>query len=764
MKSVSVPLIGVLFFVAGICVTVSLLSYSAADPPEFRGFPQSEIIHNWLGLPGAVLAATLLVPFGYAAYLVVVPLGIYGIRFLRCSELPGQTFAQPTMLCAGFLLAGLGFAGLFTFLPDWLLKTPSPLIGPGGYGGTILTTLLLPNVATAGIVIFLASMILAGFVLIGDQTLFRLLGLLQKREDTHSLQSDIVFHKVGGKSKIIKRGQPKNIRIDEEEGEEYEYEEECDNEMEEEYEYYEYELPSAELLEPSEEFDEELYNDAVHERARLLEKVLLNFKIKANVVDVQKGPVITQYELRLEKGTRIKKIQQLQDDLGVELKTGSVRIVAPIPGKNTVGVELPNDHRQVVRLSGVMEGSPNAVEELALPLYLGKNVTGDPIVTDLAKMPHLLIAGQTGTGKSVCLNSIIVSILMTRSPDEVRMLMVDPKQVVFSPYHRIPHLIHPVVNDMQKAAGAFSWMVNQMEDRFELFKRAGVRNLAEYNKLSEDDLRRRMDMIDADDEEWEEVPKQLPYLVVIADEVADLIQAVKEVESYIVRLAQKSRAAGIHLVLATQKPTRDVFTSLIKTNLPARIAFRVSSKMDSMVILDRTGAEQLLGKGDMLFSQDNEIIRGQGAFVTDEEIEAINNQIGTDEPDFDEELLEMDAVEEEEESEEEERHDGKGKITRDETYYKAVDLVIQMGRGSVSMLQTRLGIGYPRASRMMDFMEEDGVVGKANGSKPRSVLVSPNDWRRKRGGAQERGNYVSRKFSREPEESYYEEEDEFVAT
>ena len=772
MRLVSIPLLGVLLCAAGTCVAVSLFSYSAADPPEFLGFPQPEMIHNWLGLPGAVLAAALLVPFGYAAYLLIIPLAVYGIRFLRCTELPGQIFAQPVMLCAGSLLVGLGFAGLFTFLPDWLIKSPCPLIGPGGYGGTILTSLLLPNVATAGIVIFLTSMILAGFVLIGDQTFFHVLGLLQKSKTAGSLQSELLqsetaFHEVSKKSKLAQRGQPKNIRIDDADEEE-EYEEYDDEEEEgEEYEYYEYELPSAELLEPSEEFDEELYNDTVHERARLLEKVLLNFKIKANVVDVQKGPVITQYELRLEKGTRIKKIQQLQDDLGVELKTGSVRIVAPIPGKNTVGVELPNEHRQVVRLRDIIESSPDATEELALPLYLGKGVTGDPIVTDLAKMPHLLIAGQTGTGKSVCLNSIIVSILMTRSPDEVRMLMVDPKQVEFSPYQRIPHLIHPVVNDMQKAAGAFSWMVNQMEDRFELFKRAGVRNLAEYNKLSEDDLRRRMNMIDADDEEWDEIPKALPYLVIIADEVADLIQAIKEVEAFIVRLAQKSRAAGIHLVLATQKPTRDVFTSLIKTNLPARIAFRVSSKMDSMVILDRTGAEQLLGKGDMLFSQDNEIIRGQGAYVTDEEIEAINDQIGTDEPDFDEELLEMDAAEEEEDSsDEEERSDSKGKIIRDETYYKAVDLVIQMGRGSVSMLQTRLGIGYPRASRMMDFMEEDGVVSKANGSKPRNVLVSSSDWRRKRGGTQERGTCIPQKFtaSREREESYCEEEDEFVAT
>ena len=754
MRSAGVFLIGLLFCVIGACVAVSLVSYSAADPPEFRGFLQSETFHNWLGLPGAAIAAGLFLPFGYAAYLAVIPLGFYGILFLCGSASPSRTFDRPVMQCTGFILAGIGFAGLFTFLPHWMLEAPGPLIGPGGYSGTILATVLAMNIGTAGVVIFLASMVLAGFVLVCDFSMFQNFVIPQKQEAKAECQN------VNIRPQLLKRLRPQNIKFEEvDEEEEYE---EYDGEGEE-YEYYEYEFPSAELLEPSEEIDEEQYNDAIHATAQLLEKVLLHFKIKAKVVDVQMGPVITQYELRLEKGTRIKKIQQLQDDLGVELKAGSVRIVAPIPGKNTVGVELPNEHKQTVRLRDIMEASPDASEELALPLFLGKGVTGDPIVTDLAKMPHLLIAGQTGTGKSVCLNSIIVSILMTRSPDEVRMLMVDPKQVEFSPYQKIPHLIHPVVNDMQKAAGAFSWMVAQMEDRFELFRKAGVRNLAEYNDLSEDDLRRRMDMIDADDEEWAEIPQGLPYLVVIVDEVADLIQMVKEVESYIVRLTQKSRAAGIHLILATQKPTRDVFTSLIKTNLPARIAFRVSSKMDSMVILDRTGAEQLLGRGDMLLFQDNEIVRGQGALVTNEEIEAINEQIGTDEPDFDEELLELDTVEEEDEFEEERNFDSKGKISRDNMYYKAVDLVIQKGRGSVSMLQTCLGIGYPRASRMMDFMEEDGVVGRANGSKPRDVLVSMGDWRRKRGVSPAPRRSEKRLAPSYREENYYEEADEFVA-
>ena len=750
MKSISAPLVGIFLCFAGIVVAVSLLSYSVADPPEFRGFPQSETIHNFLGLPGAIIAAGLLIPFGYAAYLVVVPFGFHGIRFLCGSHLHRRVIDFPVIQTAGLLLTAAGCAGLFAFVPGEWTKLPCPLMGPGGYCGTILTVLLSYNFSTAGIVIFLVSMILAGLVLFGDTVLFQFLGGRRRSGAIITEQHEVVQN--AAQSTL---NRPTLSRIKFEEAGEYDEEEEY------EYEEYNYELPSADLLEPSEEYDEELYNDAAHERAQLLEKVLLNFKIKAQVVNIQKGPVITQYELRLEKGTRIKKIQQLQDDLGVELKTGSVRIVAPIPGKNTVGVELPNECCQTVKLRDVLDGCPDAVNEFALPLFLGKGVTGDPIATDLTKMPHLLIAGQTGTGKSVCLNAIIVSMLMTRSPEDVRILMIDPKRVEFGPYHRIPHLLHPVVDDMQKAPGVLSWVVDQMEDRFDLFKRAVVKNLAEYHKLSEDDLRRRMNMIDADDEEWAEIPQTLPYLVVIIDEVADLIQSTKEVETHIIRLTQKSRAAGIHLILATQKPTREVFTSLIKTNLPARIAFRVSSKMDSMVILDRTGAEQLLGKGDMLFSQNNEVVRGQGAYVAEEEIEAINEQIGTDEPDFDEGLLELDTVEEEENLEEEDNYDGKGRISRDDMYYKAVDLVIQRGRGSVSMLQTCLGIGYPRASRMMDFMEEDGVVGKANGSKPRSVLVSMGDWRRKRGGNQPR---PARSFaSLRREENYYEEEDEFVA-
>jgi DNA segregation ATPase FtsK/SpoIIIE-like protein len=766
-QTISGQISGIFFCAAGLCVAVSLAGYTPADPPEFAGFAQPENIHNLLGMPGALLAAFLLNLAGYAAYLLIVLLAVNGIKLLRGTSSLSYLFAQPVLLTTGLLLTLFGFAGLTAMLPDWTIKLPCPIIGPGGYSGTILTALLLPTVAVAGSVIFLTSMILAGLILIGDQTLFQLfLGKTTRERHPHPDGTEILpppVRPAGGK-------RVPNIRIAD--ADQYEDEEYTEYEDEEEYEEeYGYEYPSADLLESSEPAEEGEFDDTNFALGQLLINTLKTFKINAQVVDIKSGPVLSQYEIRLEQGTRIKKIQQLEDDLGVELKTGSVRIVAPIPGKNTVGVELPNERRQTVRLRDVIDASPDAVEKDAIPLFLGKCVTGEPMTADLAGMPHLLIAGQTGTGKSVCLNSIIVSILMTRSPEEVRMLMIDPKQVELASFGRVPHLIYPIVDDMQKAVNALGWAVAQMEDRYSYIKRAGVRQISEYNDLQEDELRRRLNMIDAADEEWDEIPKFIPYLVIVVDEVADLLRTAREAEASIVRLAQKARAAGIHLILATQKPTADAFSSLIKTNMPARIAFKVSSKTDSMTILDQTGAEQLLGKGDMLVKTSKGILRGQGALVTDAEIETIMEQIGTDEPDFAPELLEMDENEESG-STAEEITDEKGRIDRDDVYYQSVHLVLQKGEGSVSMLQKMLGIGYPRASRIMYFMEEDGLVGAANGSKPRKALITMNEWQRRRhsgtGGrsksaatpsAYTRGTYNRTNNS----ENGYDEDDDFVA-
>jgi S-DNA-T family DNA segregation ATPase FtsK/SpoIIIE len=417
------------------------------------------------------------------------------------------------------------------------------------------------------------------------------------------------------------------------------------------------------------------------------------------------------------------KITNLGDDIAIALRVPSVRIVAPIPGKNTVGIEVPNENRQLVRIRDVIEETNGRAKRMKIPIFLGKDVSGNPMVVDLTSLPHLLIAGRTGTGKSVCLNSIIVSILMSRGPDEVRMLMIDPKMVELSGYRKLPHLMHPVVTDMKKAEAILSWAVDKMEERYQLLARAGVRHVTVYNQLSEEELRERI--VPKSEAEWVTIPKSLPFVIVIADEIADLMMtAGKDVEQHIIRLAQKSRAVGIHLILATQKPTVDVITGLIKSNLPARIAFQVASRTDSRVVLDENGADKLLGNGDMLFLSPgtSTLLRGQGTFLSDDEIVAVVDYVGTDAPEFAQELIELKTKEEEEEA-------TPGKLkNRDELYESAVDIVVRERRGSVSLLQRCMGIGYGRAARLIDFMAEDGIVGEYNGSQAREVTITVEDW------------------------------------
>ncbi|MGD9635660.1 MAG: DNA translocase FtsK 4TM domain-containing protein [Pirellulales bacterium] len=485
-----------------------------------------------------------------------------------------------------------------------------------------------------------------------------------------------------------------------------------------------YELPPLDLLLPNEEICYEEHEKEVRRKAKILEKTFKNFGFNVKVVEIETGPVIAQYEIELEAGLRLAKISNLADDLAIALRVPSVRIVAPIPGKNTVGIEVPNENRQLVRLREVIEETNGRAKRMKIPIYLGKDVAGNPLTIDLTSLPHLLIAGRTGTGKSVCLNSIIVSILMSRGPDEVRMLMIDPKMVELNGYSKLPHLMHPVVTDMRKAEAILAWAVDKMEERYQLLSRAGVRHVSVYNQLGEEELRER---IRPDSEEmWKQVPRQLPFIVIVADELADLMMTSgKEVEQHIIRLAQKSRAVGIHLILATQKPTVDVITGLIKSNLPARIAFQVASRTDSRVVLDEMGADKLLGNGDMLFLSPGTsmLLRGQGTYLSDDEITRVVDFVGTDDPQFAGELMQLKTKEELEAV-----AAGGGLKNRDELYETAVDIVVRERRGSVSLLQRALGIGYGRAARLVDFMAEDGIVGEYNGSQAREVMISIEDW------------------------------------
>lgn len=487
-----------------------------------------------------------------------------------------------------------------------------------------------------------------------------------------------------------------------------------------------YVLPSLESLEQPAEFPYEELAKKAQVAAVTLEKTFTEFGLNVKVNEIDTGPVITQFELSLEAGLRLNKVMALENDLAIALRVPAVRVVAPIPGKNTVGVEVPNEKQVMVRLRELIEACPGDIEKKRIPLFLGKDVSGRPMVMDLCKMPHLLIAGRTGTGKSVCLNTLILSILMTRSPDQVRMLMIDPKMVELSPYKRIPHLMHPVITDMKKAEAVLAWAVDKMEERYDLLARVGVRHLDSYNAMTREEVLRRCGLT-ADCAEADSIPEQMPYIVIVADEMADMMMTSgKDVEGHIIRLAQKSRAVGIHLVLATQKPTVDVITGLIKSNLPARIAFQVASRTDSRVVLDENGADRLLGNGDMLFlvPGTSNLVRAQGTYVSDNEVNRIIDHFGDQAPQYSAEIAQAaskalasgDGA------------GGGGPREKDDLYESACEIIIREGRGSVSLLQRHLGIGYGRAARLIDYMAEDGIVGDYNGSQAREVLYNLEQW------------------------------------
>jgi S-DNA-T family DNA segregation ATPase FtsK/SpoIIIE len=498
---------------------------------------------------------------------------------------------------------------------------------------------------------------------------------------------------------------------------------------EDEHRFDNYELPPMSLLSEPEPFPFEEHDQKLRDTAALLEQTFKDFDLNIRVVGINTGPVITQYEVALETGMRVNKVTTLADDLALHLRVPSVRVVAPIPGKNTVGIEVPNEHRATVRLKDVLQTAGRKLAKMKLPLFLGKDTEGRPLIYDLADMPHLLIAGSTGTGKSVCMNAIIVSTLMTRRPDEVKMIMIDPKMTELTEYGKIPHMMHPVVKDMKKAEAILAWAVDKMEERYDLLSRARVRHISVYNELGMEEILRRLQ---PDEDEKPRIPEKMPYIVILVDELNDLMMLLKrEVEGHIIRLAQKSRAAGIHLVLATQKPTVDVITGLIKSNLPGRICFKVASRTDSRVVLDEMGADKLLGKGDMLFLQPgtSTLIRAQGTYAGDEEITRVVAHLECDQPCYAAELVQLKPSNESGSAMERMK-------ARDELYEQAIEIVVREGRGSVSLLQRALGIGYGRAARLIDFMAEDGIVGAYNGASAREVLYTPEEWVQLKQGAQ----------------------------
>ncbi len=449
----------------------------------------------------------------------------------------------------------------------------------------------------------------------------------------------------------------------------------------------------------------------LQELAEKVQECLQDFNIQGKVNNIVPGPVVTMFEFKPAPGIKISKIAGLSDDLALALRAQAVRIVAPLPRKDTVGIEIPNEKRQTVFLREIFDSPDFNREKMEIPLALGKNIQGDQVVVDLARMPHLLVAGATGAGKSVCLNGLILSMLYTFSPNELKLLLVDPKRVELAVYRDLPHLVHPVVTDMGLTKNALDWAVQEMERRYDAMANLGVRNFRDYNE-------KLASFGDNPPEEFAD-EQPLPYLVIIIDELADLMMtAAKEAEISIARLGQLARASGIHLILATQRPSVDVVTGLIKANLPSRIAFQVSSKHDSRTILDTVGAEYLLGRGDMLYKQSGgNLLRAHGAFVGDEEIRAVvkfwKEQAA---PEY---LVDFQELQNETFLNE---GGGGGDVLDDPKYNEALDFVIGSGKASISMIQRRLRIGFNRAARFIEQMEEDGIVGPQEGSKPRTVL------------------------------------------
>ncbi|MDD5128245.1 MAG: DNA translocase FtsK [Candidatus Omnitrophica bacterium] len=471
-----------------------------------------------------------------------------------------------------------------------------------------------------------------------------------------------------------------------------------------------YHLPSVDLLDDAPVPDTKQMKEDLEASARILEDTLADFGIVAKVTDIIRGPVITRYELEPAPGVKINRIEALSDDIALAIKAQSVRIIAPIPGKGRVGVEVPNLHSALVCIKDLLVSAEYHKQKSSLSLGLGKDITGKSVFSDLDDMPHLLIAGTTGSGKTVCVNTCILSLLFRSSPNDLKFLMIDPKMVELMPFNGLPHLLCPVVTDAKKAAIALNWVVGQMEDRYQLLAKVGVRNIEAYNDKQPQD--------------------KIPYIVVIVDEFADLMTVARDqIENAITRLAQLSRAVGIHLILATQRPSVDVITGVIKANLPARISFKVASKVDSRTVLDANGAETLLGKGDMLFLQPGkeDLIRIQGALVKDAEIEKVVEFIKAQgEPAYDDQILK-----------EQQKSSLAGGGEKDELYDEAVRVIMESNQASVSILQRRMRLGYTRAARIIDIMESEGLVGPYEGSKPRRILVDRQSWLNDLTGAKE---------------------------
>ncbi|MFZ5593126.1 MAG: DNA translocase FtsK [Pseudomonadota bacterium] len=729
-----------------IYLLVSLVTYHPADP-GWSHTGLTDRVENSGGVAGAWFSDLFLYVFGYFAYLFPVMVGVGGWLLYREREAGSAEALQHLGLrAAGFVLTMTAGSGLATlrFSAD---ASALPL-NSGGILGDVVSKALAGSFSAVGATLFLLALFLAGVTLFTGLSWFRLMdatGRLTLQTFENARQAWLRFREnLAGRRARQERGDA--LEADKSQREKrpppriepvikkIEPSPRVEKERQMSIPMFEHPadtgLPPLALLDPAESHKETLSAPALEAMSRQVEMKLKDFGIDAQVVEVHPGPVITRFELQPAAGVKVSQITALAKDLARSLSVTSVRVVEIIPGKSVVGLEIPNEHREIVRLSEILRSKEYDSATSPLSLALGKDIAGHPVVVDLARMPHLLVAGTTGSGKSVAVNAMILSLLYNATPRDARLIMIDPKMLELSIYEGIPHLLAPVVTDMKEAAHALRWCVAEMDKRYRLMSALGVRNIGGYNKKVQEAIDAGQPIADPLFKPMEGMTAAelapLPYIVVVVDELADMMMVVgKKVEELIARLAQKARAAGIHLILATQRPSVDVITGLIKANIPTRIAFQVSSKIDSRTILDQMGAEQLLGHGDMLYLAPGTgvPVRVHGAFVADHEVHKVVDHLKrAGEPQYLDEILQGEDAAEGGDYRGEDLPPG-GEA--DPLYDQALRIVTESRRASISGVQRRLKIGYNRAARLIEEMERAGVVGPLQSNGMREVLAPP---------------------------------------
>jgi S-DNA-T family DNA segregation ATPase FtsK/SpoIIIE len=686
LKKRTFEFLGLILIFTSIGLTIAFITYSPEDPSLVYGDRNFEI-KNFFGIYGSSVADFLLQSFGLVSFLLLANFLFWGINLIIKKVI--KKIILKLFLVVSYLTSGTIFIYMTSNSSFWLIDNGnSGFVGKVGYNFLSTWFLWIDNTYSAygllllTLILFIFSSDL-NFKQISNGT-FSFITSLFKKKNYKVSEVNFDTTPVEEKSGIIERPQQT-----------FSFDSEASVQKQTAATISKYKLPTLDYLEKN--LSKLSSSDLNKNRpeGEFIEKILLDFGIDGKIKAINNGPVVSLYEFEPAPGVKVSKIINLSEDLARNTSSTSAR-VSVIPGKNTVGIEIPNDTRESVSLREIISYEKFQNKNIKLPIALGKSISGMPVIGDLTSMPHLLIAGTTGSGKSVCINTIIVSLLYKMSPDLCKFILIDPKMLELSTYEGIPHLLTPVITDAKKATSALAWTVKEMNSRYKLMSKVGVRNIDGYNAKHK---------------------LKMPYIVVVVDEMSDLmLVAGKEIENYIQKLSQMARAAGIHIIMATQRPSVDVITGTIKANFPTRISFQVSSKIDSRTILGEQGAEQLLGKGDMLFmSSANRIVRIHGPFVSEHEIEQVVNSIRAQgEPDYMEEITSQQSSET--------SFISGGEDNEDELYSQAIDIIKSEGKASTSFLQRKLQIGYNRAARIIDMMEEKGIVSKANHVGKREVL------------------------------------------